>query len=347
MKPYFRNSRLLGGVLLALASLGQPVFGWNSFGHMVVASVAYRNLDSQTQAKVATLLALNPSFKTWSSKIPGGTAKDDRARMIFMLAATWPDAIKSDSKYHDDGDDGGNRPTGPNAAQNTGYDDFNRHKYWHFVDTPFSQDGTDVSSLKIPTPDAETQIAAFRTVLKSATASTNLKSYDLVWLLHLIGDVHQPLHSATRVSAADPQGDNGGNNVKFCAASAATCSGELHAFWDDILGTSSAVASADTFAAGLDAASTSSSDVADAQTWITASFKLAQSQVYIEPVGVSDGPFKATDTYTGAARTLAKSQVALAGARLAEVLKEDLQIPTKVTKAKKPHADISQLKKPK
>jgi hypothetical protein len=40
-----------------------------------------------------------------------------------------------------------------------------------------------------------------------------LKSYDLPWLLHLVGDVHQPLHSTTRVSATKPDGDNGGNGM--------------------------------------------------------------------------------------------------------------------------------------
>src|ERR1700723_20072 len=79
----------------------------------------------------------------------------------------------------------------PRTGRNTGYDDFNRHKYWHFVDTPFSQDNSDTSSVTVPTPDAETQIAVFRGVLRSGAANA-LKSYDLVWLLHLIGDVHQP-----------------------------------------------------------------------------------------------------------------------------------------------------------
>jgi hypothetical protein len=138
----------LFSVFLALASLSRPLFAWNNFGDMVVASVAYRNLDSQTRAKVDKLLALNLYFKgTWSATIPGGTASDDRARMIFMLAATWPDAIKRDGQCHDDGANGGDSPTGPNAAQNTGYDGFNRHKYWHFIDTPFSQDGTELQSL--------------------------------------------------------------------------------------------------------------------------------------------------------------------------------------------------------
>src|SRR5207302_1414528 len=82
------------------------------------------------------------------------------------------------------------------------------HKYWHFVDTPFSTDGTTLPAL--PTPNAGTQIATFRAVLASNDPDEK-KSYDLVWIEHLVGDVHQPLHSATRVSHTDPNGDNGGN----------------------------------------------------------------------------------------------------------------------------------------
>jgi hypothetical protein len=51
-----------------------------------------------------------------------------------------------------------------------------------------------------------------------------LKSYDLSWLLHLVGDLHQPLHSTTRVGATDLDGDDGGNGVKL------TSPANLHTF---------------------------------------------------------------------------------------------------------------------
>ena len=107
------NKRLqFSAVFASLIMLTQPLFAWNNFGHMVVASVAYRNLDSQTRDRIATLLALNPYFKSkWPQKIPAGTTADDRTRMIFMLAATWPDAIKQDAQCHNDGGRGGDSPT--------------------------------------------------------------------------------------------------------------------------------------------------------------------------------------------------------------------------------------------
>src|SRR6266567_2126987 len=215
--------RLIVSVLVFVVALNAQLFGWDNLGHMAVAYVAYQHLNTTTKTRVDALLRLNPDYAKWKAAIPSGTPAAKTKMIVFMMAATWPDAIKSKSGYTDDGSEGGNRPDGATSLQNIGYSDHLHHKYWHFVDTPFSTDGTPVPAL--PTPNAGTQIATFRSVLAS-TESDKLKSYDLVWLLHLVGDVHQPLHAATRVSSTDPQGDNGGNLVKLCAA---PCKNELHA----------------------------------------------------------------------------------------------------------------------
>jgi hypothetical protein len=175
---------------------------------MMVAAVAYDQLAPATQARVDHLLTLNPYYKRWLAKLLPGVSKSQQSKMVFMLAATWPDAIKMDRTYKNDGTEGGDRPSGPEASQNVGYSDHLRHKYWHFVDRPFSQDGT---ALEDPsTPNAQTQIAVFRAVLASDSPD-ELKSYDLSWLLHLVGDVHQPLHCTSRFSQGEPHGDAGGN----------------------------------------------------------------------------------------------------------------------------------------
>ena len=309
-------------LLTALALLAQPVTAWDGFGHMAVASVAYRSLDQPTRDRVNALLALNPYFKEkteWPASIPAGTSAADRSRLICMLAATWPDAIKEDTNYHND------TAGGPEASRNTGYDDFNRHKFWHFVDLPFSQDGTGTTLFKTAVPNAQTRIADFRSVLNS-NAPDDRKSYDLVWLLHIVGDVHQPLHCATRLSKGHPQGDIGGNAVPFCTVSAPTCNSELHAFWDNSLGTEKAVTPADKFAAGLVPPSVTAADIADAKKWIDESFALAQSSVYVKPpLDMGNPPFRATANYTTNATTIAKKRVAIAGARLAKILQAELK----------------------
>lgn len=306
-------------VLVSVLTLNVPLFGWDNLGHMAVAYVAYQHLNAATKIRVDKLLRLNPDYQKWKAAVPAGTPAAKRKMMVFMMAATWPDAIKSKPGFTDDGTEGGNRPDGATSIQNIGYSDHLHHKYWHFIDTPFSTDGTPLPAL--PTPNAATQIAAFRSVLASNDPDEK-KSYDLVWLEHLVGDVHQPLHAATRVSSSDPQGDHGGNLVKLCAP---PCRKELHAFWDDLLGTGSSVATAISVGRGLPAADSSSAAKKDAADWTKESFEGAKQNVYVAPVGDGDGPFTITAAYRAHAKKLARERVALAGVRLANLLNEELK----------------------
>lgn len=148
---------------------------------MMVAAVAWDQLTEIAKARVAVLLRLNPQYATWTS----GVAQEDADEVAFVRAATWADFIKrGNAGYTNDGDD----PSVPSASINTGYDDRLQHRYWHYIDPPFSTDGTPLIEPKAP--NAETQINAFKAVIGSEQASDELRSYDLVWLLHLVGDVH-------------------------------------------------------------------------------------------------------------------------------------------------------------
>ena len=113
-------------------------------------------------------------------------------------------------------------PDGPEASQNIGYGDTRRHQYWHFVDLPFSSDGTTIDP--IPVPDALTEIMLLTTALHSDEGD-DLKSYDMDWIEHLVGDVHQPLHDVNRFTSIHPHGDQGGNLVLICET--AHCSENL------------------------------------------------------------------------------------------------------------------------
>lgn len=236
-----------------------------------------------------------------------------------MIAATWPDQIKSDKTYHSDGTHGGNRPpTDGTADNNIGYSDHARHKYWHFIDTPFSTGS--VSLPPVPTPNLQDRIVTFRAVLKS-NQPDELKSYDLVWLLHLMGDAHQPLHCATRVSASDPDGDDGGNGV------ALNCNGcELHAFWDQAIGTSSSFKTIIKKAKTLPSADgTAAADLNEAD-WADESFKAAKKTAYkYPPIGKGHGPFSPTTGYKASVGSVSEKRIALAGARLANVLNDELK----------------------
>jgi hypothetical protein len=319
MKTY----RVVASVLACVLGINSPLFGWGNVGHMTVAYAAYQKLTPAAKKRVAVLLKLNPDYKNgkWTKMIPAGTAPKFRPMMIFMIAATWPDQIKGETGYTDDGPDPhGDRPDGATSSQNTGYTDHLHHKYWHFVDKPFSQDGTALPP--IPDPNAETRIGLFRTVIAGSDPD-ELKSYDLVWLLHLVGDVHQPLHASTRVSATDPEGDSGGNKVALCAK---PCKNELHGFWDDLPGTGKDPNTAVTAGKKLPTPEATLASDMTVATWIAESFDAAQKSVYANPpIGAGDGPFTLTAAYRADARKLAKERVALAGARLANIINNELK----------------------
>ena len=300
-------------VLVACLLLGpRPAFAWNSFGHMTVAAVAYKKLSPRVRKKVDALVRLNPDYMGWVANASAA----NRDQVAFVMAATWSDVIKHEVGYTNDGD----APAGPDAARNIGYADKLQHKYWHYIDIPFSPDGT---SLKKPdSPNAETQIAAFRAALASPSSSDDVKSYDLVWLLHLVGDVHQPLHCTSRFDHEQRGGDRGGNLVALCAT---PCRKELHAFWDDLLGTSADPRAAIRKGEGLPEADPHFAAITDSAAWVEQSFQAATMAVYIEPIGVGPGPYTVDSNYEKRAHTLALKMVALAGARLANLLNDSLK----------------------
>jgi hypothetical protein len=332
-----RRLRLTSAALLAMTLLQAPAArAWNGHGHMIVAFLAYQQLSPAQQAKADALVRVNPLFPHWQqmlASVPASTLPaGSRSAMLFAIAATWPDIIKTDSTHYDDGSQNGDRPpAGPSAYQNTGYGDTARHKYWHFDDQPFTRDGSPLPA--VPTPNAVERIAVLRKTLASPGKSLTLrklKSYDLVWLLHLVGDIHQPLHAATRVSHSQPDGDLGGNLVHLCTG----CSDELHGFWDSVLGTGDALSTNPTTRAAsiasvlhttIAVATGAAATELDPQKWAQESLNLAETKVYVSPIGEGPGPFSITPAYTNAAVATATARVALAAARLANILKADLK----------------------
>lgn len=292
-------------ITAALLLCATPARAWNDRGHMVIAALAYEQLDATVKARVDTLLRLNPQYGSWTN----GVSKSLAREVAFVRAATWPDFIKAKtSGYTDDGA----QPSGPESSQNIGYADKLQHRYWHYVDLPFSSDGTPVEDPVAP--NAETQIEAFRAALSSANVSDDVKGYDLVWLLHLVGDVHQPLHATSRFSAALPHGDEGGNKVKVTGSAK-----NLHAYWDGALGVGGSASAAIQAARKLANGGLPSGD-GSTQDWLHESLKAAQTHVYTKPVGAGTGPYTLTASYQNAAATVANERARLAGARLARIL---------------------------
>jgi hypothetical protein len=295
---------------------------WNDHGHMMVAFLAYQQVSSvpAVKAKVDALVKLNPLISRWNEDV-ASLPVDLRPAALFAIAATWADIIKFDNAYHDDGPSRGNRPPPDQSAfANTGYGDKARHKYWHFIDTPFATDQTALPP--VPNPHAVERIPVFRKTLASPTAPQALKSYDLMWILHIVGDLHQPLHAVTRVSQSQKQGDDGGNGVRLCAQ---PCNDLLHGFWDGVLGDDKDPIGLVNDAKDFAVATGPNASVLDPKKWADEGMMLARSDVYRAPIGNGAGPFAVNMSYVRNAQRLGKERIALAAARLANILKADLK----------------------
>jgi len=311
-------------VVCALALAAAPAQAWNETGHMVVAYIAYQHLTPEARQAVDRLLTLNPDIEAYKATLPPNF--DDSARKLaaFMYAATWPDVIKSRDGYISDGEHKGNRPAAvPESARNIGYADKFRHQYWHFIDIPISTDGARTEPP--PAPNALSQLAILTAALKDSSSSDDLRSYDLIWIAHIVGDLHQPLHTVSRFSAAHPDGDDGGNAVSICHT---PCRMNLHWFWDSVLG-GAGLQEALGLGEQLDALPTpAGSDVTDVQQWVNEGVEAAKQTVYTAPIG-PESPQAAvslpTPEYRVKARQLAEQRATLAGRRLARIVNDSFK----------------------
>jgi hypothetical protein len=309
----------LSVLALVLAFVASPASAWWDAGHMQIAYVAYKHLDSPVRDKVDALLRLNKDYAKWSA----GASDDKTARLYaFVHAATWPDDIKT-SEYGYTND----KVQSPSAGQNIGYADRNQHAYWHFKDTHVSPDDTPLP------PDAPvdlvTQLKLMIAALPAQSgASDDVRSYDLVWILHLVGDAHQPLHAVDRFTRQISDGDAGGNAEMVIPATGETIA--LHAYWDRMFGGYVSPAGAVFDADDKDGiahiqVNAALAQIADPQTWIDESAELAKQYAYAAPVSSGTNAVPLTRDYETGARNIARAQAALAAARLAGLLNDALK----------------------
>lgn len=294
--------------LLTILMLAHDAFGWNDFGHMAVAAIAYPQLTSSTKKCVSELLKRNPDYAEWIR----GVDKSEQERTAFMRAATWPDAIRHNPKYSD-----APEQNASGGSQHDGYRDKRLNRSWHYINTPISPDGT--PTIPATAPNIETQIITLQRILQSVNSDTDTKSYSLVWLLHLVGDAHQPLHAASRFTHDFPHGDQGGNAVIICEQ---TCNSNLHSYWDGVLGKTRNPPTILRMVSSYPKADRQRAQILDIDVWLQESVDISQRVAYAQPVGISADSTTLSGSYKAKARSVAQQQAAMAGARLANLLNQ-------------------------
>ncbi|MFZ2267672.1 MAG: S1/P1 nuclease [Azonexus sp.] len=184
---------------------------WNAAGHRLTALIAWQQLSTTSRQQIAELLARHPDHERWLEK-----SRSDAAHLVFAEAATWPDSIRHDPRYYDETRE-------PPTLSIPGLADQARHKRWHYVD--FDEQGQRQGG------EIDRQIERLSQLLRSSHDSEQL-AWALPWLLHLVGDIHQPLH----VGRAD---DDGGTSFEIENPARRQPFSSLHQYWDDLPGPSS------------------------------------------------------------------------------------------------------------
>ena len=152
----------------------------------------------------------------------------------------------------------------------------------------------------------------------------------LCWLFHLVGDVHQPLHTVALFTPDYPEGDRGGN-LAFVRVREGGQILNLHSLWDGLIIGSQRFQDVRNEATKLrlrpDLAREKLPELKEKrfERWAEAeSFELAKRVVYrdgkVTGSPVRDAAPVLPDGYTDEAKAVAERQIVLAGYRLAEVL---------------------------
>jgi hypothetical protein len=211
---------LLVGLSLGLGR--EPAFAWARAGHEVVALIAERLISPETQAKVRQLLAK-------------GGDKD------LVSVACWADEVVLASR--------GEGPLSGNPEAQEFNTKFPKSRTWHFINLPLGTVSFEEVSKFTSPDDIVHAIGRSIQVLESPEADPQglTKGQALRLLVHLVGDIHQPLHCGTGFykmigpdaaqlitypeEAFGHPTDRGGNLLFY----GTNPTDQLHALWDAVI----------------------------------------------------------------------------------------------------------------
>ena len=284
--------------LAMVAALPQQAAAWGDEGHAVVALVAQSFLEPAVRTQVNALLAADT---------------DDLTAHDIASAATWAD------RYREANIDGSRART----------------RQWHFTDIEITAPDLDQACFGHPALPPGTvasngpatgcvvdKIEQFAAELASPKTDPEERIVALKFLLHFVGDLHQPLHSAD-------DHDRGGNDKRVSADTFKA--GTLHHFWDtefvSLLETDAKSIAADLIG-HISKEQVQKWKAGKPADWATETFYVAKASAYGRLPGLSPGgSYRLSDDYVKTATGEVATQLSKAGVRLAVVLNASLRKP--------------------
>lgn len=262
LRRYFLPRQILRAGLfacfsfVAVLSLPAAANAWGCKGHQVVALVAEKHLNPRALAMAKKILADGPIDPALSRYCKEG-GSDPLAN-----ASTWPDDI---------------RGIRPEASP------------WHYIDIPRGTKLRDVEKFCDPKEGCVTRaITEQLAILRSPDAGAQKRGDALRFVIHFVGDLHQPLHAITN-------NDQGGNCVPVAFFDALpqlrnpqteSYAPNLHGVWDtNILERATTGKTVDDVASDLDESFRGKmarwqKGHANVDAWAWESYQLAVKNVY-------------------------------------------------------------------
>jgi hypothetical protein len=189
---------------------------------------------------------------------------------------------------------------------------------WHYVDIPIDKPHLDMAR---DCPKGECVVAKiedFQRVVKNPAATGVERREALIFLVHFVGDMHQPLHCSDNK-------DKGGNDVKLSFFGR---NSNLHSVWDSgLLGRKGGEeALFAEYSKDLTKKQVKKLGKGSVKSWAEQSHKAAQKVVYgALPKAPTGEEIRIDAAYERLADPVIKDQIERAGARLARVLNTTLK----------------------
>jgi hypothetical protein len=189
---------------------------------------------------------------------------------------------------------------------------------WHYIDIPIDQPHRDMPRDCAKGDCVIQKIEDFEAILRDPNAPAQQRREALMFVIHFVGDMHQPLHSSD-------DKDQGGNGKHVVWEGRQM---NLHSLWDSGLlgriGTEDALFPALSAASAKHAKKWSKGTVGD---WAEECHKVSVKIVYGKLPKTTDKnqPYVIDARYVKQADPLIETQIEKAGARLARVLNENVK----------------------
>ena len=298
------------------------------------AAVALEFIEPDTAAELMNILRAHPRYQQdFINQIPGFIDRDNQEQVTQWLlgqAAFWPD-----------------------IARGLPYEERARYhrSSWHYTDGAWIRDSAplqgnvylaidafaDVAGIDRREVNSEEKVSNVVTgidynaaVLSNASAPPPARAIALCWVLHLIGDIHQPLHTGSLYTASlFETGDRGGNAIRIDGSN-------LHARWDGALTESGVSRELPILISRVTGFSrpTIQGVESDWTAWMNESRSILQTSVYDADLreAILDAERNNTglpsqtlnDVYVALMKNISRQRLALAGLRLAIFFENEL-----------------------